>query len=120
MRLAEAETYRPLWSDQVLGEVERNLPKLGVSPENARHRIAVMRERFPDALVTGYESLIDSMTNHPKDRHVLAAAVRANAEILVTSNIKDFPRKRATPMTSESFLPMSFFLINSISTRIKP
>jgi len=31
------------------------------------------------------------MTNDPKDRHVLAAAVRANAEVLVTFNTRDFP-----------------------------
>jgi hypothetical protein len=30
LRLAEAETYRPLWSEQVLQEIERNLPKVGV------------------------------------------------------------------------------------------
>jgi len=32
------------------------------------------------------------MTNHPKDRHVLAAAVRCNAEVIVTHNVKEFPR----------------------------
>jgi len=46
---------------------------------------------FPDARVTGYEQLIGSMTNHPKDRHVLAAAVAGRADVLVTENLKDFP-----------------------------
>ncbi len=50
-----------------------------------------MPRSFPDALVDGFGSLIDGMTNDPKDRHVLAAAVRANAEVLVTFNISDFP-----------------------------
>jgi predicted nucleic acid-binding protein len=36
--------------------------------------------------VTGYESLIGSMTNHPKDRHVLAAAVAGRADVLVTES----------------------------------
>ena len=48
----------------------------------------------PDAEVTGYETLIDGMTNHEKDRHVLAAAVRGNAEVLVTFNLDDFPNPR--------------------------
>lgn len=49
--------------------VERDIPA-----ERVDRRIAHMARSFPDALVTGYESLIDGMTNDPKDRHVLAAA----------------------------------------------
>jgi hypothetical protein len=41
--------------------------------------------------VTGYEPLISEMANHPKDRHVLAAAVWGDAEVLVTENLRDFP-----------------------------
>jgi hypothetical protein len=50
-----------------------------------------MAAYFPEARVTGYEKLIGSMTNHPKDRHVLAAAVAGRADVLVTENLKDFP-----------------------------
>ena len=50
-----------------------------------------MAAYFPDARVTSYEELIGSMPNHPKDRHVLAAAVAGRADILVTENLKDFP-----------------------------
>ena len=50
-----------------------------------------MAAYFPDARVTSYEELIGSMTNHPKDRHVLAAAVAGRADVLVTENLKDFP-----------------------------
>lgn len=38
-----------------------------------------------------YEPLVDSMSNDPKDRHVLAAAVRANAQVIATFNVRDFP-----------------------------
>jgi hypothetical protein len=44
-----------------------------------------MNEAFPDSQVTGYEALIVQMTNHPKDRHVLAAAVRGGIEIFPSS-----------------------------------
>ena len=49
LRLAEAETYRPLWSDQVLDEVERNLPKVAssVTLEKASRRVTAMRDAFP-------------------------------------------------------------------------
>ena len=47
---------------------------------------------LPEAFVTGYENLIDSMANDVKDRHVAAAAVKCHAEIIVTFNLKDFPQ----------------------------
>ncbi|MBB5825127.1 PIN domain-containing protein [Micromonospora carbonacea] len=69
-----------------------------------------MREAFPDAMVGGYESLIDGMTNDPKDRHVLAAAVRANAEVLVTFNIADFPEPALKPYDVLAVHPDDFLL----------
>lgn len=56
-----------------------------------------MREAFPEAVVTGYEQLVPAMTNHEKDRHVAAAAVVAGAQVIVTSNLKDFPRAALEP-----------------------
>jgi hypothetical protein len=56
-----------------------------------------MCETFPDAMVTGYEALVPAMTNDPKDRHVLAAAVRADAAVIVTANLKDFPASALDP-----------------------
>jgi hypothetical protein len=41
-----------------------------------------MRKHFADAWVTDYEPLIDRMNNHPKDRHVLAAAVKCGASLI--------------------------------------
>jgi hypothetical protein len=75
LSVAEVGTFRPLWSDHVLEELRRNLVKAGAKPEAVEHRLGQMAAYFPDARVTGYEQLIRSMTNHPKDRHVLAAAV---------------------------------------------
>lgn len=94
LRLAEAGTYRPLWSPGVLEELERNLlEERGLGAEAVAHRIGEMRQAFPDAEVTGYETLIEAMTCDPKDRHVLAAATRGGAEVLVTFNTSDFPAK---------------------------
>jgi hypothetical protein len=69
-----------------------------------------MSRSFPDALVTGYESLVDGMTNHPKDRHVLAAAVRANAEVIVTFNLRDFPEPALKPYDIAAIHPDDFLL----------
>ena len=43
---------------------------------------------------------IPAMTNHPKDRHVLAAAARAGAKVMVTYNLKDFPSSSLARMPS--------------------
>jgi predicted nucleic acid-binding protein len=91
LSIAECRVYRPLWSEGVLSELDRNMRKRGATAEQVAHRIDQMSRHFPDAQVLGYEHLIDSMENHPKDRHVLAAAVRGGAEVLVTENLKDFP-----------------------------
>lgn len=69
-----------------------------------------MTRSFPDALVTGYESLIDGMTNHPKDRHVLAASVRANAEVIVTFNLAGFPEPALKPYDVAAIHPDEFLL----------
>ncbi len=53
-----------------------------------------MNKAFPDAIVEKYESLISSFQLPDEDDcHVLAAAVRCNADVIVTSNLKDFPEK---------------------------
>jgi len=64
-----------------------------------------MERFFPDAMVTDYEHLIDAMPNDPKDRHVAAAAVQASAQLIVTSNLKDF---RALPDGVEAQSPDEF------------
>ena len=44
---------------------------------------------FPDALVENYESLIPGLTlPDEKDRHVLAAAIKTNSNVIVTNNLK--------------------------------
>lgn len=60
--------------------------------------------------MTGFESLIDGMTNDPKDRHILAAAVRANAEVVVTFNLDDFPEQALKPFDVIAVHPDEFLL----------
>jgi predicted nucleic acid-binding protein len=98
LRLAEAGIYQPQWSAGVLEELERNLvEKAGLAREAVQRRIGEMQRAFPNAEVRGYEALIESMTCDPKDRHVLAAAVRGQSAVLVTDNDKDFPEDSTSP-----------------------
>jgi predicted nucleic acid-binding protein len=95
LRLAEYPAfYRPLWSDEILREVGDVLQhRLSYSPEQRERRIKAMREAFPEALVK-LPSKLDSF-NCPdeKDRHVVAAAVRGQANAIISANIKHFPQE---------------------------
>lgn len=111
LRLAEAGTYRPLWSAEILDELEGALVReSATTQEQARRIIALMREHFADAEVVGHDDLILSMRNHPKDRHVLAAAARANASALVTFNLTDFPASAMASLGIEVLHPDTFLL----------
>jgi predicted nucleic acid-binding protein len=110
LRLADEGSFRALWSDEVLEEVRRNVIRSGVDAAGIDHRITAMKQFFPDALVTGYEALTASMACDPKDRHVLAAAVRAKADVLVTFNVKDFPDHAIEPFDVEVVDPDDFLL----------
>jgi hypothetical protein len=70
---------------------------------------------FEGAKVTGYECLVASMTNDPKDRHVLAAAILCGAHAIVTDNVKHFPPESVKPydldvQTPDDFLAHQFHL----------
>lgn len=58
--------------------------------EQAARLRAAMLSTFPEAMVTNYESLIATMPNDEKDRHVTAATVKAGAQVIVTNNLIDF------------------------------
>jgi hypothetical protein len=92
LRLAEVpRLYLPRWSAEIMTEVSNNLmAKLGLTKEQVHWREEQIRTHFPECWVEGYEQLIPVMQNQVKDRHVLAAAVRCGAELIVTFNMKDF------------------------------
>lgn len=111
LELADQGAFRPLWSKDVLGELERVVvERRRVDPAAIASRIRTMREVFPDAEVKGYEDLVDQMTCDAGDRHVVAAAVRANAEVIVTFNVKHFPRESLEPYDLEAVHPDEFLL----------
>lgn len=111
LRMAERRLYLPRWSTQTRVELEHALVnKIGLTAEKAQKRITKMHDHFLDALVSGYEPLLPAMTNHEKDRHVLAAAVEAGAEIIVTLNLRDFPDDALAPFRVKAKHPDRFFI----------
>jgi predicted nucleic acid-binding protein len=112
LRLAELELYTPLWSERILEEMRRNLAEHRISDEQAARIVAAMRAAFEEAEVDPDEitRLEPAMTNEPNDRHVLAAAVAAGSEVVVTFNLADFPAEACEPLGVEAIHPDQFLL----------
>ena len=99
LSLAEAEFFRLRWSQTILDETERALAKLhhqrGHSDGDARasKAIAAMTKAFPEAMVDDFAQLLANPLGlpDPNDEHVIAAAVKTQAQAIVTENISDFP-----------------------------
>jgi hypothetical protein len=110
LRLAEEpRLYLPRWSDDIIAEMVRTLEnRFGIVPQKTAYLVDELRKYFGDAWVTGYTPLIDSMSNHSKDRHVLAAAVRCGAEMIVTYNKRHFPAAAVEPWGIEALSPSTF------------
>jgi predicted nucleic acid-binding protein len=111
LRLAEDPAlYQPKWSLEILVELRRTLqgPKFQLEPEKAEYRIACMQSAFPEAMISGYELLCESMPNDPRDRHVLAAAVYGKADAIVTLNSRHFPPECLRQFGIERLTPDQF------------
>lgn len=108
LRSAALGLYQVYWSQEILLEATRNLVGTGrMNRAQAAHLLAAMRDAFPEALIRGHEELIASMPNDEKDRHVAAVAVKAGAQVVVTSNLRDF---RRMPGGVEAQSPDDFLL----------
>lgn len=94
LQLASANLFQPKWTRQIQEEWSRNLlvNRPDLTTAQLHRTITLMDAAFPDAEVTAYKSLIPSLIlPDANDRHVLAAALRSRAQVIVTANLKDFP-----------------------------
>ncbi len=86
------DLYTPKWSKHIFDEWKDVMKRRDVSEDEAEKRMRKANLAFPDAFVKNYSGLIDGLRlPDAKDRHVLAAAIKTNANVIVTNNIKDFP-----------------------------
>jgi predicted nucleic acid-binding protein len=103
---AHRDFYQPCWSKQILDEAIRNLVEdEQMDATQAAHLRTTMASAFPAAEVTDYEPYVAAMKNDPKDRHVAACALKAGAQVIVTSNLRDF---RDLPSGIEAQSPDEF------------
>ncbi len=113
MRLGLSGLYMPKWTATIHDEWQRNLlrNKPEVTSEKVKRIEALMDKALPDALVTGFEPLIPGLSLPDEDdRHVVAAAIKCNAEVIVTFNLKDFPAESLDVLEIEAMHPDEFIL----------
>jgi predicted nucleic acid-binding protein len=94
LHLASTGLYKPKWTDKIHEEWIRSLleNRTDLKEKSLRSAQTAMNNAFPDANITHYESLINRLILPDEDdRHVLAAAIKDKVDVIVTSNVKDFP-----------------------------
>lgn len=91
--VAKQGLFTPLWSQRILDEWAHAAARLG--PEGAaiaKGEIALLPLDFPEAKTSYDKALEQSLyLPDPADCHVLAAAITARADGILTLNAKDFP-----------------------------
>lgn len=113
IRIAQAGLIQAKWTDAILDEMFRNLIKNrpDLDPVRLDRTRALMNRAVRDCLVTGYEPLITALSlPDTDDRHVLAAAVKARAQLIVTNNLSDFPADALRVWDMEAKDPDEFVL----------
>ncbi|MDX6262330.1 MAG: hypothetical protein QOH84_4018 [Kribbellaceae bacterium] len=105
IRIGQADLVQAKWTDRILDETFRNLRinRPDLDPAKIDRTRRLMNKAIRDVMVTGYEPLIEALDlPDPDDRHVLAAAIKARAQVIVTDNLKDFPQTKLTPWNVEA------------------
>lgn len=100
LQLSMTDLFRARWTDRIQQEwaeaIKRSRPEL--DPARIDRTCDIIRTAFPECYVTGHEPLIDTLhLPDPDDRHVLAAAIHANAQVIVTTNLRHFPDAALQP-----------------------
>jgi len=113
IRIAQTGLVRARWTEAIHDEWIRNLlqNKPDISPVRLARTRDLMNAAVRDCLVTRYDHLIESLAlPDPDDRHVLAAAIGAGAEVIVTFNLQDFPANIVSSYGIEAIHPEDFLM----------
>ena len=115
IRVALAGMVQAKWSEDILDELVRVLGRRPGSSATVLERLrSRMTEAIPGGMVTGYKPLIEVIEvldlPDPDDRHVLAAAIRSGAQLIVTDDLDDFPASVLNPYDLEAKKPDEFLV----------
>ena len=111
LRLALAGLFKPRWTNSIQLEWINALLKKrpDLSKEKLEWTLHEMNRHFIDACIYDHEEMVPSLIlPDPKDRHVLAAAIKSQAELIITYNLKDFPEKSISQLGISALHPDNF------------
>lgn len=100
----------PQWSSEILDEVDRTHAKLKWPPELCSYFREQVEHAFPEAMISGHEAYLPLASNDAKDRHVLAAAICAKVELLITFNLRHFPHAALEPFGITARHPADYLI----------
>jgi len=113
IRIARTDLVQAKWSEEILDEAFRSISKNrpDLEPAKLARTRRLICEAVEDCLITNYEALAKSIAlPDPHDRHVLAAAIKAGAQVIVTANLSDFPEALLLPYNLVAVEPDEFIL----------
>nr|WP_238362518.1 PIN domain-containing protein [Actinopolymorpha pittospori] len=114
IRLGRARLFQAKWTNQILDETFAAIrtQRPDIDPAKLDEVRSRMIRGIRDCLVLGYEDLIESVKGipDPDDRHVVAAAIKSHAHVIVTYNLKDFPDAAHKKFGMEAVHPDDFVL----------
>jgi hypothetical protein len=106
--VAAEDAFEPFWTERILEETGNNLTQAGIITGEQWSRVrAAMLRSFPDALLdqTAVDAIEPEMPNQEKDRHVLAAAVVGDVELVITNNLRHFTQADLDTVGKRSISP---------------
>lgn len=123
MSIAVTRLFHARWTEQIHEEWMENLleNRKDITREQLDRVRLLMNNAIPDCVVTGYEHLIEVVElPDPNDRHVLAAAIHADVNVIVTVNGGDFPDEELVKHGIEKCPPDAFIsrLLDEHSTTV--
>ena len=98
--LGSVGLFRPRWTRQIHDEWMRNLlaNRSELDSTKIERRRQQMDATIDDCLIESYEHLIPRLSLPDQDdRHVLAAAIHGKAQVILTYNLRHFPKKALAP-----------------------
>jgi predicted nucleic acid-binding protein len=113
LRIAKGGLFTPFWSEEIQDEWTRSLlrNRSDAKREKLERTRRKMDSSFPNGCVYGYEYVIPTLwLPDAKDRHVLAVAIHAESQYIVTFNLNDFPQSSLTPYHVKAVSPDDFVL----------
>lgn len=111
MRLAVSDIFAARWTERIHDEWIRNVLKnrQDLTREQLERTKLLMNSHVRDCLVEDFEQLEAGLQLPDEDdRHVLAAAIKCNAQVIVTFNLKDFPEGELNKWGIEAISPDDF------------